>query len=268
MVSGSTESPVRRFALLLEYDGTAYGGSQHQTNAPTVQGALESALSSLTGEQTRVALAGRTDAGVHALGQVAAFTTLSRHSAAVVARAGNALLPRDIAVRSACEVLETFDPRRHATGRWYRYTLYVRKQRPALLRNRVWHLGRDLNLEAMNLAGQALIGAHDFAALAPPSEVRRGSTYRCITKAAVTRSSSGLVHFDIEGNAFLRHMVRRVMAALVEVGAGRLTLEGFGSLVTDAQPGAAAGMAPARGLCLMKVRYESGLFDDETNEDI
>ena len=252
----------------MEYDGTAYGGSQHQTNAPTVQGALESALSSLTGEQTRVALAGRTDAGVHALGQVAAFTTRSTHTAAVVARGSNALLPRDIAVRSARKVPEVFNPRRHAIGRWYRYTLCTRKQRPALLRNRVWHLDRDLNLEAMNLAAKALIGAHDFAAIAPPSEARRGSTYRCMTKVAVTRSTGGLVHFDIEGNAFLRHMVRRVMAALVEVGAGRLTPEGFGSLVIAAEPGAATRMAPARGLCLMKVRYESGLFDDETNEDI
>jgi tRNA pseudouridine38-40 synthase len=259
---------VRRFALLVEYDGTAYGGSQHQTNARTVQGALESALSSLTGEQTRVVLAGRTDAGVHALGQVAAFTTRSKHTAAVVARACNARLPRDIAVRGTALVPLEFDPRRNATGRWYRYTVCLRERRPALLRNRVWHLEREMDLGVMEAAAQALVGSRDFAAFAPPSEARRGSTLRCVTRVGLTQAVGRLVHFDIEGNAFLRHMVRRVTAALVDVGTGRRTAKEFAMLVADAKPGAASGMAPARGLCLMKVRYESGLFDDETNEDL
>ena len=259
---------MRRLALLVEYDGTAYGGSQHQTNAPTVQGALESALSSLTGEQTRVALAGRTDAGVHALGQVAAFTTRSKHAEEVMTRAFNARLPRDVAIRALREVPQDFNPRRQATARWYRYTLSVGQQRSALLRNRAWHLGRDLDLEAVNAAASGLIGAHDFAAFVAPSEARDRTTQRCITGAGLTRSAGRLIHFDIEGNAFLRHMVRRLTAALVEVGTGRLTREGFADLLAEAEPGAASRIAPARGLYLMKVRYESGLFDDETNEDI
>lgn len=268
MVSRPREGLERRLALLVEYDGTAYGGSQHQKNAPTVQGALEGALSSLTGEQSRVALAGRTDAGVHAIGQVAAFTTRSRHTAAVVARACNARLPKDIAVRAATLVPLEFNPRRNAAGRWYRYTLGLRKQRPALLRNRIWHLERDIDVEVMNEAAQALLGTRDFAAFAPPAEARRGSTQRRITRVGLTPGAGRLVHFDIEGNAFLRHMVRRATAALVDVGTGRRTREEFEMLVADAKPGAASGMAPARGLCLMKVRYESGLFDDETNEDL
>ncbi len=268
MVSRPREGPERRLALLVEYDGTAYGGSQHQTNAPTVQSALEGALSSLTGEQTRVALAGRTDAGVHAIGQVAAFTTRSKHTAAVVARACNARLPKDIAVRAAALVPLGFNPRRNATGRWYRYTLCLRKQHPAMLRNRVWHLEREIDLEVMEAAAQTLVGTCDFAAFAPPSEALRGSTQRRVTRVGLTPAAGRLVHFDIEGNAFLRHMVRRVTAALVEVGTGRRSREEFTTLVADAKPGAASGMAPARGLCLMKVRYESGLFDDETNEDI
>ena len=268
MVSRPREGPERRLALLLEYDGTAYGGSQHQTNAPTVQGALQGALSSLTGEQIRVALAGRTDAGVHAIGQVAAFTTRSRHTAAVVARACNARLPKDIAVRGAESVPLGFNPRRSATGRWYRYTVCLRKHRPALLRNRVWHLDREIDLSGMEAAAQALVGTWDFAAFAPPSEARRGSTERRITRVGLTQGAGRLVHFDIEGNAFMRHMVRRLTAALVDVGTGKRSREEFATLLRDAKPGAATGMAPARGLCLMKVRYESGLFDHETHEDI
>jgi tRNA pseudouridine38-40 synthase len=259
---------VRRLALLVEYDGTAYGGSQHQKNAPTVQGALESALSSLTGEQTRVVLAGRTDAGVHALGQVAAVTTRSRHTTEVVARAFNARLPRDVAVRAVTEVPMGFNPRREARSRWYRYTLYAQPQKPALLRDRTWHLAAALDVEAMNAATQALLGVQDLAALTRPSEAKRGSTRRCVTRAEWSLGAGGLVCFDIEANAFLRYMVRRTVAALVEVGRGRRSVEEFGEVVAEAVPGAFSGLAPARGLCMMKVRYESGLFDDETREDI
>src|SRR5574341_2175232 len=157
------EKRVRRLALLVEYDGTAYGGSQYQKNAPTVQGSLERALSRLTSEPIRVALAGRTDAGVHARGQVASFLTNSRHTAETFVRGTNALLPPDISVQAAAEVPADFNPRRHAILRWYRYTLYLRPQRSALMRNRAWHVGEELDLDAMRLAATALVGKHDFA---------------------------------------------------------------------------------------------------------
>ena len=130
------EERVRRLALLLEYDGTAYGGSQYQKNAPTVQGTLERALSRLTGEPIRVGLAGRTDAGVHARGQVASFLTASRHDTGTFVRGTNALLPADVSVQAAAEVPREFNPRRQAIRRWYRYVLYLRPQRSALMRNR------------------------------------------------------------------------------------------------------------------------------------
>src|SRR3972149_10999465 len=139
------DAPVRRLALLLEDEGTGFGGSQYQNNAGTIQDALERALSSLTGESIRVALAGRTDAGVHALGQVAAFTTGSRHGADVFLRALNHHLPEQIAVRMAREVSLAFDPRRQAAGRWYRYTIHNGRQRPALLRRFVWRGGGALD---------------------------------------------------------------------------------------------------------------------------
>jgi tRNA pseudouridine38-40 synthase len=251
----------------VEYDGTAYGGSQQQKNAPTVQGFLEEALSSLTGEQIRVALAGRTDAGVHAIGQVAAFSTRSRHRPDVVVRACNARLPKDLAVQAAAEVAPGFNPRRDARSRWYRYTIWPRPERPALMRNRVWHVSGPLDLEAMRLASEALAGSHNFAAFTAPSEAARGSTQRVVTRATWTEAA-GLLRFDVEANAFLRRMVRRLVAAIVEVGRGRRSLKEFQSVLYEARPGAATSTAPARGLCLMKVRYESGLFDDETLEDL
>jgi len=263
----ANKPPIRRLALLVEYDGTAYGGSQHQENAPTVQGVLEEALSRLTSEQIRVALAGRTDAGVHALGQVAAFSTRSRHRADVVVRACNARLPRDVAVRAAREVGRGFNPRAEARSRWYRYTVSTRAVRPALMRNRAWHVPQVLDLDAMRTAAAVLVGSHNFAAFTPRSEVERGSTTRVVTRAEWTCAGSE-VTFDVEANAFLQRMVRRLVAALVEVGKGRRTAKEFRSLVEEAVPGAAPATVPARGLCLMKVRYESGLFDDETNEDI
>ncbi len=259
----------RRLALLVEYDGTAYGGSQYQENAPTVQGTLERALSRLTSEPIRVALAGRTDAGVHARGQVASFLTHSRHSVETFVRGTNALLPADISVQAAAPAPRDFNPRRNAIRRWYRYTLYLRPQRSALMRNRAWQLGPGLDLEAMQAAAAALVGKHDFGAFAPPSEARRGSTQREVFRAALTQEAgSAIVHVDVEANAFLQRMMRRIAAALVEVGRGKRTPAEFRELVEKPEPGAASAAAPARGLCLMKVRYESGLFDAETDEDI
>jgi tRNA pseudouridine38-40 synthase len=258
---------VRRFALLLEYEGTDFAGSQYQRNTGTIQEALERALSSLTSEPIRVAMAGRTDAGVHARGQVAAFSTASRHGPAVLVRAVNSHLPRSIAVRAAREVASTFDPRRQATGRWYRYTVHNSAQRPALLRRTVWQVSDPLDVEAMRRAASYLVGQHDVAAFTLPSVAARQGTVRRLTRVEASRSGSA-VRLDVEGNAFLTRQVRRTTGALVEVGRGRLSVDGFAALVREAAPGSAGPTAPARGLCLMKVRYEDGLFDDETDDDI
>ncbi len=261
------EDPGRKLALLVEYEGTAFGGSQFQKNAPTVQGTLQRALGSLTGEPIRVAMAGRTDAGVHARGQVASFVTRSRHSAATVIRAANALLPEEVSIRAACEVPLHFDPRRQATSRRYRYTLDTGRQRPALTRRSVWHITVELDMGAMAEAARSLEGRHDFAAFTAPSEAKRSVTIRNV-RSAVWRRGGLLATFEIEANAFLPHMVRRIVGTLVEVGQGRLTPGEFERMVNEAPPGAASRTAPPRGLCLMKVCYESGLFDDETDEDI
>ena len=264
MVPGA---PARRLALLVEYEGTGFGGSQYQKNTGTIQDALERALSSLTGEPIRVALAGRTDAGVHARGQVAAFSSGSRHSPEVFLRALNHHLPDQIAVRAVREVSPGFDPRRRATSRWYRYTVYNGRQRPALLRRFVWQVAEPLDERAMGTAAAALAGEHDFAAFTQPSLAGRQSTVRRVLRAEVSRRGRWLT-MDVEANAFLRRQVRRLAAALVDVGRGKLSPEEFEAALREARPGACSRTAPARGLCLMKVRYEDGLFDDETNEDI
>jgi tRNA pseudouridine38-40 synthase len=212
-------------------------------------------------------MAGRTDAGVHALGQVASFRTSSALAPAKIVGGGNALLPGDIAIRTAAETPLGFNPRREATARLYRYRIDPGRTRPALLRNFVWHLRDGVELEPMKEASAFLLGTNDLAAFTPPSVASRSVTTRRIDKA-VWSTSRGLLAFDIEANAFLQRMVRRIVGTLVEVGRNRLTVADFRRLVEKAPPGEASRTAPARGLCLIKVRYESGLFDDDTNEDL
>lgn len=264
------DTSVRRLALLLEYEGTGFGGSQYQKNAESIQDALERALRSLTGEPIRVALAGRTDAGVHARGQVATFTSDRRHGPDVFVRALNHHLPEQIAVRMVREVALTFDPRRQAVSRWYRYTIHNGRQRPALGRAVVWQVEQPLDADAMAEAAASLVGEHDFAAFTKPSFAAQRSTCRRMTRAEVKRYGRRIL-VEVEANAFLPHQVRRIVGSLVEVGRGRISAGEFGNLLREAKPGTASFAAPARGLCLMKVRYEDGLFDDEddeTDEDV
>jgi tRNA pseudouridine38-40 synthase len=258
---------VRRLALLVEYEGTNYGGSQFQKNVPTIQGQLELAISKLTNESIRVSLAGRTDAGVHARGQVASFTTASRHQPQTIVRALNAHLRKDVVVRAAEEVPPEFDPRRNATSRLYRYTLHLGAQRPAVQRNFVWHTGPRIDLDEMGAAAALLQGKHDFAAFTPPSIARATSTEREVSKVVLSRKGE-LAWLDVKANAFLQHMVRRIVGSLVEVGTGKHNRTEFEILLRDANPGEARNTAPAQGLSLIKVRYDSGLFDDKTNDDI
>lgn len=242
---------ARRIALLLEYDGSRYGGSQRQKNAPSIQAELESALEKLTEQSTPAAFAGRTDAGVHARGQVAAFTTTSTHDIGVFERGTNAWLPQDIAVRRAVEVDEGFDPRRHATGRTYRYVIYNERERSPLWRERAWHVAEPLDIEAMQRAASLLLGERDFAAFTG----REGRpTVRRMRRAQV-EGEGPLVTTELEANAFLRHQVRRTMGALIQVGTGRLAVEAFGELVTRADPGSATETAPPQGLYLVRVTY-------------
>ncbi len=241
----------RRIALVLEYDGGQYGGSQLQPRVPSVQGELEQAIHQLTGEPVRLALAGRTDAGVHAQGQVAAFTTTSVHDTDVIARGLNAWLPDDIAVRRAWVAPIDFDPRRHALSRTYRYTISNTPARSPLWRHRAWHVAEPLDTEAMQRAAATLAGERDFASF---TRKQNTSTVRCVHRCEVARRGCRVL-IDIEANAFLRQQVRRTAGALVSAGRGRLTFAAFRDLLRHPKPAAAGPLAPPQGLCLMRVSY-------------
>ena len=241
----------RRLALVLEYDGSRYGGSQYQKNAPSIQGELEAALNKLAGENLRTAFAGRTDAGVHARGQVASFVTGSRHEPEAFVRGLNHWLSADIAVQRAAEVPLDFDVRRRARSREYRYLVFNSGVPSPLLQAFAWHVKQRLDVEAMREAASLLVGRHDFTAFAGPVA---GSTVRTLHRCEV-KAQGRLLAVHMEADAFLPHQVRRTVGALVQVGRGQQSVEEFAALVRMSRPGAAGPTAPPQGLCLMRVNY-------------
>jgi tRNA pseudouridine38-40 synthase len=245
-----------RFAATVSYDGTAFAGSQIQPNARTVQQELETAAAVLFGSPTRVELAGRTDSGVHAIGQVAAFSAETRHGAETVRKALNANLPDDVAVRAVREVPEGFDPRRWARRRWYRYSIDNGEAREPLSRRTAWFVEGSLDIQAMQAAAQALVGRKDFSAFSGQLEPGRTSV-RTVFKAGWSCEGSTLL-FDIEADAFLPQMVRRITGELVRVGRGSANVEEIVRLSQQAEPGSATHVAPAHGLCLRRVWYDEG----------
>jgi tRNA pseudouridine38-40 synthase len=247
----------RRIALLLEYDGTAYCGSQYQDNGPSIQSELEAAVNKLTGESMRAAFAGRTDSGVHALGQVAALDTRSRLSAPELMSGINHFLADDIVVVSATEVAAGFDPRRDARSRTYRYRIENRGARLALERWRAWHVARPLDVAAMQGAAGLLRGKHDFAAFAGAYE---SSTVRTLRRCEVS-ARCGRVTVEFEAQAFLPHQVRRTVGPLVEIGLGRMTEATLGELLREAAPSSAGPAAPAHGLYLVSIAYDGLEFE-------
>ena len=246
----------RRIALLVEYDGTDFAGSQAQPDRRTVQGVLEAAVVEFTGEAQRVAFAGRTDAGVHALGQVATLVTATAHTAETFQRALNHFLPGDLAVRAAAEVERDFDPRRHAVSRVYRYAIDCNGREP-LRRHRAWQRDAQLDVAAMAEAAEALPrGDQDWAAFAGP--VPEGySTVRRLLHIDVNRCTARTLAVTMQAGGFLPHQVRRTVGALERVGAGRLGIAEFARLIEG--PAASAGpTAPPQGLTLLSVNYEPG----------
>ncbi len=246
--------PTRNIKLTLEYDGTGLAGWQRQADQPTVQGLLEEALARLTNEKVTVFGAGRTDAGVHAKGQVANFGTAARLSLTDIQRGGNALLPQAVAILSAEEVPADFHARYSAKGKVYDYDLYLNRVRSPLRRNQAWHIPVSLDLDSMAEALGCLIGEHDFAGFQSTGTPVK-TTVRRIDSAFLARHSGGLVRITLSGNGFLRHMVRAVVGTLVEVGRGKITPDGFTEILKAADRARAGATAPAHGLCLREVLY-------------
>jgi tRNA pseudouridine38-40 synthase len=192
-------------------------GWQRQANGPTVQGHLEAALARLLQHETPVAGASRTDAGVHARGQVASFRTERPIPLHGIRRGLNSLLPESIAIREATEVGDEFHPRFSATGKHYRYTILARPDRSPRWRDRAWHFSEPLDVDAMREASRALIGEHDFAAFRAAG-CTAATTIRRIDVVDVARAPEDVIVIDVRGNAFLRNMVRIVVGTLTEVG--------------------------------------------------
>jgi tRNA pseudouridine38-40 synthase len=236
----------------MEYDGTRYHGSQYQSNAVSIQGETESALQKLTREEIRVSMASRTDAGVHAKGQVVSFKSKASFPPKTWVEAMNHYLPKDISIRAAYEVDGGFDVRRHALCREYRYHILNRRTPSPLWRHFSESVPQPLDVEAMNTACAVLVGERDFAPFAPATYTR--STRRQAFSAEVGRTGD-LVTFDIRANSFLPHQVRNTVGGLVKVGLHKMTAETFREMASSGKAGTIGPTAPARGLCLMNIKY-------------
>ncbi len=245
----------RNFKLVLEYDGSNYHGWQRQEGVLTIQEVMESRLEVMLGSPVSVRASGRTDAGVHARGQVVNFYSRTRLGANEIQQGLNSLLPPDIVVLQAREVPDSFHARFCATGKTYAYQILNRSVASALERKYAWHVRRTLSREPMIQCLRYLIGEHDFAAfMASGSSV--SSTERHLFQADLEEPDGEHVVFVFKANGFLRHMVRNLVGTLVEVGKGRKTPEEF-IRVLESKDRKQAGMtAPAHGLFLVSVDYE------------
>jgi tRNA pseudouridine38-40 synthase len=239
---------------VIEYDGTHYLGWQVQPNGQTIQGVIQDRLKRLTGESSQLIGSGRTDAGVHALGQVAHFKTESRMDANTFQRALNSLLPEDIVIRRAEEVEAEFHARRSARSKVYEYRILNRTTPPAIDRQYIWYVPQKLNLDEMKKATHSLVGEHDFSAFRSVGSSARSSV-RNILRADWKRGKGGLLRFEIEASGFLKQMVRAIVGTLVEVGRGKIDAEGFREILESKDRRKAGPTAPAHGLFLKEVKY-------------
>jgi tRNA pseudouridine38-40 synthase len=245
---------MRNLKLTLEYDGTHYLGWQRQPQGMTIQEALESAVLQITGEETQVIGAGRTDAGVHARGQVANLHTTTPLTPERFRGALNAVLPRDIAVLEVEEVPDDFNSRFAARSKLYRYTVWNQRVRPVFERGFCWHVRWEIDLDLLAHASAMLPGEHDFSAFRS-SNTDTETTVRTVYRAEWRRDEPKLL-FEIEGNGFLYNMVRALVGTLVEVGRGKISPAEFGRILESKDRTRAGRTAPAQGLCLMRVDYE------------
>jgi len=245
---------VRNIKLLIEYDGTNYQGWQVQPKGPTIQGILEEKIGLLTGQSVQLFGSGRTDSGVHALGQVAHFKTQSQMDTHTIQRALNSLLPHDIVIQKVEEVDEGFHARKYSKSKIYEYRILNRNLRSAFHRGYVWHIPQKLNLTEMKKATQSLIGEHDFSAFRTVGSPTR-TTVRRVIRAEWKRGRDGLIRFEIEANGFLKQMVRSIIGTLVEIGKGRMEAAEIREILNSRDRKEAGPTAPAQGLFLKEVKY-------------
>ena len=244
-----------RIGLKIEYDGTAYGGWQRQKNAPRIQQTIEEALERALGCSCRVIGAGRTDAGVHAYGQVAHLDIETKIPADRFSYILNQKLPDDIRIVQSWQAAENFHARRDAIGKHYRYTIYQAPHASALERNSSVHVPQQLDVKKMQQAAQVLIGEHDFSAFRTVGSNIVG-TVRTVYRLEVQQQGQH-IHIDIWGNGFLYNMVRIIAGTLIEVGKGKIPVQEMQSILDSKERARAGATAPAKGLAMCEVFYRT-----------
>jgi tRNA pseudouridine38-40 synthase len=257
---------TRQLRLVVEYDGTTLGGWQRQANAPTVQQHLEDVLARILQHPARVTGASRTDAGVHATGQVATVSTARPIAPYNLRRALNSLLPPSIAVTDVAEVAPDFHPRFSATGKHYRYLVLTRPDRAPRWEAWAWHRPQPLDRAAMTAAAAAFLGEHDFRGFRTTSCTARTTTRR-IDALDLSSPEPDLLAIDVRGNAFLHNMVRIMAGTLVEVGLGRIAAAELPGIIASGDRARAGQTAPAHGLTLVAVRYEGARPRNQTDPE-
>ena len=245
-----------RFKVILEYDGEPFVGWQRQENGPSVQAAIENAIFAMTGQRALVCGAGRTDAGVHATGQVAHVDLAQDWRPFRLSEGLNAhLVPRRLAVLAAERVAENFDARRSATARVYHYRVVNRRAPLTLDRGRAWHVKQRLDVGALADAAAQLLGRHDFSTFRD-AQCQAASPIRTLDRLDVTRDGD-LILFEVSARSFLHRQVRSMVGSLIDVGAGRWTASDLGAALEAANRSRCGQVAPAHGLCLVRVDYDA-----------
>jgi len=245
---------ANNFRLLVEYDGTNYHGWQRQKHDMTIQGEIEKVISAMTRQPITLVGSGRTDAGVHALGQVANFKCETNLSADTFLRGLNSMLPADIVIKRCEPVDPQFHARYNVKNKTYQYKIWNSSPPPAIGRQYVWFIRRKLDVEAMRRAADCIVGEHDFKAF-EGSGSPRAHTTRTVMKAAFRVDEDGGIVFDIQANGFLRYMVRNLVGTLVEVGIEKRVPGDIHEVIASKNRFMAGATAPAQGLFLVKVEY-------------
>lgn len=243
-----------RYKVIMAYDGTAFSGMQRQANSRSVQAVVEAALRPLGWQERSILAAGRTDAGVHASGQVVAFDLAWKHSPDTLQAALNAGLPADVVAKEVGVAAEGFHPRYDAKARRYEYRLFCQPQRDPLRGRFAWRVWPAVKLTAMKAAARVLRGEHDFAAFGSPPK-KGGSTIRRVLQAEWLRVSEDEFVFEVSANAFLYHMVRRMVGLQVKIGQGQAEAKTIRQAL-DGKAGKVRELAPPHGLCLVAVEYD------------
>lgn len=243
------------FKITIEYDGTDFHGWQRQKKDRSVQGEIEKILQTITTNRITLIGSGRTDAGVHALGQVAHFTCDTKLSPQALKKGLNSLLPKDIIILSCEKTDDNFHARFNTKSKVYNYRILNQSLPSAIHRRYVWHIPKTLDLDSMRSAIGHIKGRHDFSAFEGAGSPRSHSI-RNIMKAEIKKDKHGFLVIGLEANGFLKFMVRNIVGTLVDVGLGKITPEGFRKILLSKDRNLASPTAPPQGLFLVQVKYQ------------